>query len=66
MQWKVSTAEEFIGKTGILGIKEAVYKVLGFGHTSGGRLPLKGGLVKGAYEEWNDIFSQMLEEENKS
>ena len=65
LQWKVSAAEEFIVKNGIFGIREAIYKVLGFGHLSGGRLPLRGAMAKGAYEEWNDIFSQMKEEESK-
>ncbi|KAM5344196.1 hypothetical protein ACJ41O_012733 [Fusarium nematophilum] len=65
LQWKVSSAEEFIVKTGILGIREGIYKVLGLGHLEGGRLPLRGALATGAYEEWNDILGQMAEEENK-
>lgn len=65
MQWKVSTAEEFIVKHGILGIREGIFKVLGFGHLSGGRLPLRGALAKGAYEEWDEVLAQMAEEENK-
>ncbi|KAF4995463.1 hypothetical protein FDECE_12786 [Fusarium decemcellulare] len=65
LQWKVSSAEEFIGAHGILGIREGIYKVLGFGHLEGGRLPLRGALAQGAYEQWNDILGQMTEEENK-
>lgn len=65
LQWKVSTAEEFIVKHGILGIREGIFKVLGFGHLSGGRLPLRGALAKGAYEEWDEVLAQMAEEENK-
>lgn len=57
LQWKVSVEKEFIVENGVLGIREAIYKVLGFGHLSGGRLPLKGAIAKRAYEEWNDIFS---------
>ncbi|MBE3047177.1 hypothetical protein IMZ48_32565 [Candidatus Bathyarchaeota archaeon] len=57
LQWKMPAAEEFIVKNRILRIREAVYKVLGFGHFSGGRLPLKGVLAKRAYDEYNDIFS---------
>ncbi|ROT41631.1 dihydrodipicolinate synthase [Sodiomyces alkalinus F11] len=64
LQWKVSTAEEFIVKNGILGIREAIYRVLGFGHLSGGRLPLKGSLPHGEVEKWSDIFEQMAREEN--
>lgn len=63
LQWKVSTAEEFIVKNGILGIREGIFKVLGFGHLSGGRLPLRGALAQGAYEEWDEVLAQMAEEE---
>lgn len=65
LQWKVSATEEFIVKHGILGIREGIYKVLGFGHLSGGRLPLRGALAPGAYEEWADIFAQMKAEEDQ-
>ncbi|CRK15542.1 hypothetical protein BN1708_002769, partial [Verticillium longisporum] len=63
LQWKVSSAEEFIVKNGILGIREAIFKVLGFGHLKGGRLPLKGTLAQGVWEEWSDILGQMADEE---
>ncbi|KAF4122833.1 2-keto-3-deoxy-L-rhamnonate aldolase [Geosmithia morbida] len=66
LQWKVSSAEEFVGKFGIVGIKEAIYKVHGLGNLNGGRLPLKGSLPSGAYAQWEGgIFGQMLEEEKK-
>ncbi|WAO97319.1 Putative 4-hydroxy-2-oxoglutarate aldolase, mitochondrial [Fusarium falciforme] len=65
LQWKVSTAEEFIVKHGILGIREAIFKVLGFGHLSGGRLPLRGALAKGAYDEWDEVLGQLAYEESK-
>lgn len=65
LQWKVSATEEFIVKHGILGIREGIYKVLGFGHLSGGRLPLRGALATGDFEQWSEIFAQMTEEENK-
>lgn len=65
LQWKVSACEEYIVKNGILGIREGIYKVLGFGHLSGGRLPLRGQMAAGVYEQWSDIFGQMLEEEKK-
>lgn len=66
LQWKVSAAEEFIVNNGILGIREGIYKVLGFGHLSGGRLPLRGALAEGTYDKWSDILGQMAEEEKKS
>ncbi|KAK7424132.1 hypothetical protein QQZ08_008738 [Neonectria magnoliae] len=66
LQWKVSAAEEFIVNNGILGIREGIYKVLGFGHLSGGRLPLRGALPEGTYDKWSDILGQMAEEEKRS
>ena len=65
LQWKVSAAEEFIVNNGILGIREAIYKVLGMGHLAGGRLPLRGALGVGVYEKWGGILDQMIEEEKK-
>ncbi|KAH6962666.1 hypothetical protein BKA56DRAFT_636916 [Ilyonectria sp. MPI-CAGE-AT-0026] len=65
LQWKVSAAEEFIVNHSILGIREGIYKELGFGHLSGGRLPLKGALAVGAFEECNGILGQMAEEEKR-
>jgi 2-keto-3-deoxy-L-rhamnonate aldolase len=64
LQWKVSTAEEFIGKNFILGIREGIYRVLGMGHLEGGRLPLRGNLPEGEWERWDYITSQMAEVEN--
>ncbi len=46
----MSKAEEFIGKFGIVGIKEAVFRVTGLGTLEGGRLPLKGRLGEGEWE----------------
>lgn len=65
LQWKVSTAEEFIVKNSILGIRKAIFQFLGFSHLSGGRLPLRGALAKGAYEEWDEVLGQLAYEESK-
>lgn len=59
LQFAVSKAEEFIGKTGVLGIREAVYRVTGLGTLEGGRLPLKGALKEG---EWEALRKQYLTE----
>ncbi|RMZ69965.1 dihydrodipicolinate synthetase [Pyrenophora seminiperda CCB06] len=59
LQYAVSTAEEFIGKYGIVGIKEAVKRVTGFGTMEGGRLPLKGKLPEGEWEKWNETWQRM-------
>ncbi|EWZ31366.1 hypothetical protein FOCG_08473 [Fusarium oxysporum f. sp. radicis-lycopersici 26381] len=65
LQWKVSTAEEFIVKYGVLGIREGIFRVLGFGHLSGGRLPLRGVLPEGVYKDWAEVIRQMEDEEKK-
>ncbi|KAH7120455.1 dihydrodipicolinate synthase [Dactylonectria macrodidyma] len=66
LQWKVSAAEEFIVNNGILGIREGIYKELGFGNLSGGRLPLRGALTEGVFEKWSSgILGQMAEEEKR-
>lgn len=59
LQYAVSTAEEFIGKWGIVGIKEGVYRVLSMGTLEGGRLPLKGKLPEGEWEKWNHVFGRI-------
>ncbi|ORY10161.1 hypothetical protein BCR34DRAFT_588766 [Clohesyomyces aquaticus] len=56
LQYAVSTAEEFIGKWGIVGIKEGVHRVLGMGTLEGGRLPLKGKLPEGEWQNWDKVM----------
>ena len=64
LQFAVSSAEEFIGKHGIVGIKEGVYRVLGMGNQIGGRLPLKGTLSDEQWNEWSPAMSRMQALEN--
>lgn len=59
MQFAVSSAEEFIGAWGIVGIKEGVYRVLGMGNQEGGRLPLKGRLSDEQWNNWSVAMSRM-------
>ncbi|OIW32749.1 aldolase [Coniochaeta ligniaria NRRL 30616] len=63
LQYVVSRAEEFIGKTGVVGIKDAVYRVTGLGFNEGGRLPLKGRLADG---EWEGLRKAYLADIEKS
>ncbi|KAK6085129.1 dihydrodipicolinate synthetase [Seiridium cupressi] len=56
LQFAVSRAQEFIGKFGILGIKEATYRVAGFGNPDAARLPLKGRLPDSEWEKWHSIL----------
>lgn len=64
LQFAVSRAEEFVGKFGIVGIKEAVQRVLGFGTLEGGRLPLKGKIPDGEWEKWQKDLGRVQEIEN--
>lgn len=59
LQFNVSRAEEFVGKWGIIGIKEGVVRELGLGNFGGGRLPLKGRLPEGEWEAWNTAMDAM-------
>jgi 2-keto-3-deoxy-L-rhamnonate aldolase len=59
LQYIVSSGEEFVGAGGIIGIKEAVKRVLGFGTMEGGRLPLKGKLPDGEWEKWDTILGRV-------
>ncbi|KAF7563379.1 hypothetical protein G7046_g737 [Stylonectria norvegica] len=64
LQWIVSSAEEYIGKNGILGIREGIFRVLGIGNLDGGRLPLSGQLNEREWDNWADITGKMQAIEN--
>ncbi|KAI9154762.1 L-threo-3-deoxy-hexylosonate aldolase [Paramyrothecium foliicola] len=64
LQWLVSSAEEFIVKNGVIGISEAIYRVLGFGGLEGGRLPIRGKMADGEWENWSNIIGKITEVEN--
>ncbi|KAB2110526.1 hypothetical protein AG0111_0g936 [Alternaria gaisen] len=64
LQYTVSTAEEYIGKYGIVGIKEAVKRVTGFGTMEGGRLPIKGKLPEGEWEKWSETWERIQKMED--
>lgn len=57
LQFAVSRAEEFIGKTGIIGIREGIIRKTGLGALEGGRLPLKGRLPE---ENWTALHKLYL------
>ncbi|KAL2163858.1 hypothetical protein VTH06DRAFT_5917 [Thermothelomyces fergusii] len=61
LQFVVSRAEEFIMRHGIMGIREATSRVAGFGNLEGGRLPLRGSLSEGAWEQAKVQFLQEIE-----
>ncbi|KAF1919365.1 hypothetical protein BDU57DRAFT_546043 [Ampelomyces quisqualis] len=64
LQYTVSTTEEFIGKYGIVGIKEAVKRVTGYGTMEGGRLPIKGKLPEGEWEKWSEVWERIQKTED--
>lgn len=66
LQYIVSKAEEFIGKTGVVGITNAVFRVTGMGNQQGGRLPIRGTLADGEWEKWRGLYLNEIEEEEKS
>ena len=61
LQFVVSLAEEFVMRYGIIGIKEAVYRVAGFGNLEGGRLPIRGKLPDGAWDKAKGLFLGEIE-----
>ena len=62
LQFAVSQGEEFVMRYGVLGIKEATYRVAGFGNLEGGRLPIRGQLPEGAWEKAKGMFLQEIEQ----
>ncbi|KAF2009102.1 aldolase [Aaosphaeria arxii CBS 175.79] len=57
LQYAVSRAEDFIGKTGIIGIREGIIQVTGMGSSEGGRLPLQGRL---SLQTWSALRESLL------
>ncbi|KAL2758012.1 hypothetical protein ACRALDRAFT_1055070 [Sodiomyces alcalophilus JCM 7366] len=61
LQYRVSGVYEFVLRFGIVGVKEAVSRLRGFGEVGGARAPLLGGLPGGDEEwaKWKGIFEPM-------
>ncbi len=61
VQYRLSWVEELVVKYGIVGIKEATSRILGFGDRDGTRLPLCGGIPGGdsEWENWEEIFADL-------
>ncbi|KAK0724317.1 hypothetical protein B0H67DRAFT_567632 [Lasiosphaeris hirsuta] len=66
LQYVVSRAEEFVVRYGILGIREAVYRVTGLGNLEGGRLPLRGKLAESEWEKGRGLFLADIEKTEAS
>lgn len=64
LQFKVSSMEEIVVKHGIVGIKEAISRLRGFGDVDGSRLPLHGTIGGDAeWAKWEGILGAMEEVE---
>ncbi|OTA69361.1 dihydrodipicolinate synthetase family protein [Hypoxylon sp. EC38] len=61
LQYRVSRAEEYIGRWGILGIREGIYRIVGLGNLEGGRAPLRGKIPDSAWDEWAHVMKAMSE-----
>jgi 2-keto-3-deoxy-L-rhamnonate aldolase len=61
LQFAISQGEELVMRSGVLGIKEACFRVAGFRNLEGGRLPLKGKLPEGAWEMAQGLFLRELD-----
>lgn len=59
LQYTISAATVFVVKDGIVGIKEAVTRVLGFGTYEGGRLPIKGRLADGEWDKGQEVIARI-------
>jgi 2-keto-3-deoxy-L-rhamnonate aldolase len=66
LQYVVSKAEEYIGKGGIIGIREGIYRVAGMGTMEGGRLPLRGKLADGQWETTRALYLEDIEKTEAS
>ncbi|KAI1275746.1 hypothetical protein F5Y07DRAFT_368636 [Xylaria sp. FL0933] len=64
LQWKVATMGEFYNSYNVVGIKEAVYRVRGFGDRNGVRLPLLNTITDEQWAAYSDIINIMIETED--
>ncbi|KAJ8127356.1 hypothetical protein O1611_g6281 [Lasiodiplodia mahajangana] len=73
LQWKVATMGEFYNSwrmqhlhipDNVVGIKEAVYRVRGFGDRNGVRLPLLNTITNEQWDAFSDIVNIMIETED--
>ncbi|KAG6030848.1 hypothetical protein E4U41_007747 [Claviceps citrina] len=64
LQYKVSCMEEVVVKHGVVGVKEAISRLRGFGDVDGTRLPLYGAMPgEGEWESWERVLNAMEEVE---
>ncbi|KAK3343300.1 hypothetical protein B0H65DRAFT_429041 [Neurospora tetraspora] len=66
LQYVVSRAEEFVVKYGLKGIKEATYRVAGFGNLEAARVPVIGRMEEKEWEEGRGRYLTEIEEIEKT
>ncbi|OAQ61654.1 dihydrodipicolinate synthase [Pochonia chlamydosporia 170] len=66
LQYRVSCMEEIVVRHGIVGIKEAISRLRGFGDVDGSRLPLRGVVQgDGEWEKWEGVLAALEEVERR-
>ncbi|GME36132.1 hypothetical protein GTA08_BOTSDO09687 [Neofusicoccum parvum] len=61
LQQKVAAGEKMVGRWGVIGVKEGISRLRGFGDRDGGRVPLQGGFPAGDAEwaRWKDVLDEL-------
>ncbi|EKG18475.1 Dihydrodipicolinate synthetase-like protein [Macrophomina phaseolina MS6] len=61
LQQKVAAGEKLVGRWGVIGVKEGISRLRGFGDRDGGRVPLQGGFPAGDAEwaRWKDVLDEL-------
>lgn len=62
LQFAVSRAEEFIVRSGIIGIREGIIRKTGLGAFEGGRLPLKGRMPEDNWTSLHQLYLSDIEQ----
>lgn len=59
LQRKVAAGEKMVGKWGVIGVKEGISRLRGFGDSDGGRVPLQGGFGDAEWAKWKDALDEL-------
>ncbi|KAK7520371.1 hypothetical protein IWX49DRAFT_563557 [Phyllosticta citricarpa] len=61
LQYTVAKGEKLLAKWGVIGVKEAISRLRGYGVRDGGRVPLQGGFPDGdaEWEQWKGAMAEL-------
>ncbi|KAL1645458.1 hypothetical protein SLS58_003766 [Diplodia intermedia] len=59
LQHTVAAGEKMVGKWGVMGVKEGISRLRGFGDSDGGRVPLQGGFGDAEWARWKDALDEL-------